>query len=242
MKKIFTVLAALFCSATLFAQPHMNVTIQNTHLWRGEEVASGFVMTTEFYVADSKDKFRVGFWGGANCTGQYKEFNYWASYTARNLYLAVADTYNFSTYATYNNEEFFNYIPSQTGRFLDAKIKYSIGKKSPVLLSWSTVVFGRDRDASNSYNRYSTFCSVEYPIYKKDDWRVDTRVGAAFALNNIDNSANFYGDKGGIVEASLKVSNKIRIGKYEIPVSLLMMWNPQSNHGYMQFCSRIVSF
>ncbi len=243
MKKLITTIAALTCSVMLFAQePHMNATIQNMHLWRGGEVAAGAVLTTELYYTDSQERLKVGFWGGANSVGEYKEFNYWASYTIGNFEVALSDTYNFSTYATYNNQDFFNYSPTSTGRFLDATLRYKIGEKSPLTLSWSTVLFGRDRDSSNSQNRYSTFCSAEYPIYKQQGWRVDAGVGAAFALKNIDNSANFYGEKSGIVEATLKVSNSIKINDYQIPVYMLMMWNPQSNQAYMQLCTRVISF
>ncbi|MFI3292720.1 MAG: hypothetical protein SNG27_04640 [Rikenellaceae bacterium] len=242
MKNFIATIVSIFCLSGLFAQPHMNASIQNMHLWRGGEVADGIVVTTELFYTDSHEHWKVGFWGGTNSTGDYKEFNYTASYTTNNLQIALSDTYNFSTYATYNYEEFFNYIPSETGRFLDLTINYSIGKKNPLTLKWATVLFGRDRDAENRSNRYSTFCSAEYPIYKNGDWKVDAGVGAAFALKNIDNSANFYGDKAGIVEATLKVSNVIKINNYEMPIYMLMMWNPQADEAHMQLCIQVINF
>ncbi len=242
MKKLFTLLLTLLCTTHIFAQPHMSATLQNMHLWRGGEVADGFVLTTDMYYSASQDRLKVGFWGGMNSVGEYKEFNYYANYTLGNFYVALADTYNFSTYATYNNEEFFNYTAAETGRFLDATIRYSLGKKSPLRLSWSTVIFGRDRDAENSGNRYSTFFNIEYPIYQKESWQIDASLGTAFALREIGDSSNFYGEKAGIVEATLKVSNKITISNYEIPVYMLMMWNPQSNNAYMQLCAQILRF
>ncbi len=242
MKNFIATFVALLCFGVLSAQPHMNVSIQNMHLWRGGEVADGMVITTELYYADASERFKIGFWGGSNTAGEYKEFNYFASCTLGNLHLALADTYNFSEYADYNNKEFFNYSSRETGRFLDARVKYTISDNVPILLGWSTVIFGRDRDVSNSGNRYSTFCSISYPIYNQNHWRVDARVGGAFALDNIDHSANFYGSQAGIVEASLKVSNRIKIKNYEIPLYLLMMWNPQSNQAYMQLYMQVINF
>ncbi len=220
----------------------MSATIQNMHLWRGGEVADGLVLTTDLHYSAMQERLKVGFWGGANGVGEYKEFNYYASYSVGRLSLTLCDTYNFSSYATYNNEEFFNYSPSETGRFLDASLRYRVSDEYPLLISWSTVLFGRDRDASNSENRYSTFVSLEYPIYRNDGWQFDAGVGGAFALNNIDNSANFYGDRGGIVELTLKVSNSIKINERELPLYMLMMWNPQSDKAYMQLCAQILRF
>ncbi len=242
MKRIFTLITALLFTTGLLAQPHMSATIQNMHLWRGGLVADGIVLTTDAHYAMVGESLKIGFWGGTNSVGEYKEFNYYASYQLGNFTFALSDTYNFSTYATYNNQEFFNYSPSHTGRFLDASIKYRIGDESPLVLTWATVVFGRDRDASNSANRYSTFCSAEYQIYKKGNWIVDIGLGEAFALRDLDNSANFFGEKSGIVEATMKVSNKVVVGKYEIPVHMEMMWNPQSDAAYMQFCAEVVRF
>lgn len=242
MKNLFTTIAAIFCSTVLFADPHMNASIQNVHLWRGGEVADGFVLTSELYYSDSQERLKIGFWGGMNSVGEYKEFNNCISYSFDHISLALSDTYNFSTYATYNNKEFFNYKVAQTGRFLDATIKYTLSEKCPLVLGWSTILFGRDRDPMNSYNKYSTFCSAEYPVYRRGNWRIDTSVGAAFALKNIDERANFYGDKSGIVEIAMKVSNRIRIKNYEIPIFMLTMWNPQANSAYMQLSAQVINF
>ncbi len=216
----------------------MSVNLQNMHLWRGGEVADGFVVTTDvgfdFLSKSTSETLKLGFWGGANSVGEYKEFNFYASYSAKGFSFMLADTYNFSTYATYNNEEFFNYHPSQTGRFLDARLKYRFGESFPLLVGWSTVLFGRDRNADNSRNIFSTYCSVEYPIYTQDSWRIDAGVGAAFALAQSGNKPNFYGDESGVVQATLKVSNSVNIGTYKLPVFVLAMWNPQSNKGYLQ--------
>ncbi len=242
MKRLFVFVAALFCSVELFAEPHMSATIQNMHLWRGGEVADGVVLTTDVCYANKSEHFKIGFWGGTNSTGEYKEFDYYMSYSTDNFSVTLFDTYNFSTYATYNNKEFFNYKVAETGRFIDATFKYNFGEKFPLGVSWATVIFGRDRDVTNSHNRYSTFCSAEYPVYKQGCWQIDTGIGAAFALNNIDDSANFYSDKAGVVEITIKVSKSLVIKQYQIPVSVMAMWNPQTDSAYLQLSIQAITF
>ncbi|MFR9669550.1 MAG: hypothetical protein SNJ33_07370 [Rikenellaceae bacterium] len=242
MRHLTALVIALSLNLPLFAQLGASATIQNMHLWRGGEVADGFVLTTDLSITSKDEHFTLGVWGGMNAVGEYKEFNYYAVYRTGGFSLTLADTYNFSTYATYNNEEFFNYRPSQTGRFLDAAIRYQFGDKFPLELTYATVVFGRDRDEANEKNIYSAYCAAEYTLYNREGWQVDLGAGAAFALHNPGSSANFYGEKGGVVEATLRVSYLLELRSYSIPTSFLAMWNPQSNQAYLQLSVQLLTF
>ncbi len=236
MKHILFILTLLLTTATLNikAQPTMSANLQNMHLWRGGEVADGMVLTADVGFSALNKNLKFGFWGGANSVGVYKEFNYYASYSVKGLSFTLVDTYNFSEGAAYNNKEFFNYNAAETGRFLDATLKYKFNDNFPLTLSWSTVLFGRDRDASNSKNLYSTFCNIEYSVYRYEDWVVDLGVGGAFALAGGDDSPNFFGTGAGIVQTTAKISNKIDLLGYELPVFIMAMWNPQADKGYLQ--------
>lgn len=180
-------------AAKLMAQFHMDARLATNHLWRGMEVADGIVLTGDVSYTLFAGIVNVGFWGGTNTKGTYKEFNNHLSLHYKGLSLAFWDTYNFSDGATYNNKEFFNYKARSTGRFLDATLSYRFGQKLPLLLSWSTILFGRDRNEDNSANKYSTFCYAEYPVYNKDKWQLDAGVGGAFALNRAGSKSHFYG-------------------------------------------------
>ncbi len=219
----------------------MSVDIQNMHLWRGMEVADGVVVTTDISISDSKDRFTVGMWGGMNSTGSYKEFDYYFSYTHNRVKFLLWDIYNFSPNAEYNNSDIFNYKPDRSGRFIDATISYTVSNKFPLLLSWSTIIFGRDRDEDNQENRYSTYCSMEYPIYRYDKWRCDVSVGGGFALNT-SNGVNFYSEKGGVLEAKIKLTYDLKIRNHTMPISTAVMWNPQSGDGFMQLGVQLFSF
>ncbi len=234
-------LLCLLLPISIHAQVHFNTDIQNMHLWRGIQVANGLVVISNISITDVKSHFKIGLWGGTNTAGTYKEFNYYASYSHNGFSLSFCDTYNFSDGAAYNNKEFFNYSAHETGRFLDALASYRFQGKYPLLISWSTILFGRDRNISNTSNKYSSYYYAEYPVYKKDNWRVDLGIGGAFALKEGGDNAHFYGKHPGIIEVNLKISRNIILGNYTIPVSILSMWNPEENRANFQVALTLVS-
>lgn len=240
-KTLFSIIFSLSVAAS-YAELNMSANLQTNHLWRGGEVADGLVVTYDASVTPCKSNLTVGVWGATNGQGTYKEFNYYAEYNKGGFTASLWDIYNFSEYATYNNEEFFNYNGASTGRFLDATVAYRFDGAFPIKLSWSTVLFGRDRNSENSANRYSTFCYAEYPIYDKESWRVDAGVGGVFALKPQGESANFYGDRAGIAHISLAVKHDVVINKYHIPITMTALWNPISNNSYLQLAAQLFSF
>lgn len=225
------------------AQLHLKANIQNNHLWRGMEVADGIVLLTDLSCSVLNDHVVLGLWGGCNSQGSYKEFNHYLSLKNKGWSLSLWDTYNFSPGATYNNHQYWNYSAHSTGRFLDATLAYASANASfPLTLSWSTVIFGRDRSSDNTHQKYSTFLYAEYPIYRKDEWNVQIGAGAAFALNSAGEESHFYGTGAGIVHASLQVSRNLQLGRYSLPVYARCMWNPQSELSYFQLGIEAIHF
>lgn len=240
---IFTALVLGFGPFTnAFAQLGMKASLCNNHLWRGMEVSDGCVLTADAFYTTPNGLFTLGLWGGTNTQGTYKEFNHHLSLQKNGFQLALWDTYNFSPGATYNNREYFNYSARTTGRFLDATFSYRFQSKIPLLLSWSTIVFGRDRNADNTANKYSTFVYAEYPVYQNQEWRGDTGVGGAFALHRAGDSTHFFGTTEGIVHVSLRVSRTLKLGGYPLPLHAEGMWNPQSDKAYFQIGAQLFSF
>lgn len=242
-KSLVIVLLMGACLGNAQAQFHLKAKIQNNHLWRGMEVSDGVVLLTDLSYTMAHDHVTVGLWGGTNSEGSYKEFNHYLNLKAGGWSLALWDTYNFSPGANYNNHQYWNYSARSTGRFLDATLAYHFDeKKFPLTLSWSTVIFGRDRSSDNEHQKYSTFVYAEYPVYKKDGWKVDAGVGGAFALNKAGEDAHFFGTTTGIVHVSLQASHDLKIGKYTIPVYAKGMWNPQSDKAYFQLGAEVIHF
>ena len=164
VRKIFTIAVLAFIMVNARSQVHMNTTLQNMILWRGIEVADGLILSSDLSVSDPSGRFTAGFLGGANTKGSYKELSQYIIYTHGRFQIKAIDTYNFSPGATYNNKEFFNYKPDETGRFVDLMVNYTGDRKFPLELSFSTLVYGRDRDLDNSKNIYSSFVYVGYTI------------------------------------------------------------------------------
>lgn len=219
----------------------LNVNIANNHLWRGIEVSDGFVLTSSLSIHDKNDHIRLGVWSGTNTSGDYKELNYFAEFKAGGWKLAIWDTYNYSPNATYNNREFFNYSARTTGRFLDAILSYNAGKRFPLTLSWSTVVFGRDRNADNTANKYSTYIYAAYPVVNNSQWRIDLGCGGTFALNPAGDNSTFYSDGAGIIHTELRVSRNLRITKnYKLPIHASVVWNPKCDRAFFQLGATIL--
>lgn len=247
LHSLFGLLLSVLSYGTASAQLHLKAHLQNMHLWRGMEVTDGFVLTTDLSVTDRNGHFRAGVWGGVNMNGSYKEFNHYVSYTYRCLSMAIWDTYNFSPGAPYNNREYFNYKARETGRFIDATLSYTGSGKLPLSVSWSTIVYGRDRDERNARQRYSTFVYTEYPVYNKGAWEVKPGIGAAFAftpgkdIQGESTTAHFYGDTAGIVHISLTTTYRLTAFKHSFPLTVMGLWNPQSSKGYLQIGIQLLS-
>ncbi|WP_455671425.1 hypothetical protein [Phocaeicola sp.] len=248
LKIIIAASAWIFAWCKVDAQVNFALDFQTMHLWRGMEVADGVVLTSDLNVTDRQKRFCFGLWGGMNTQASYKEFDYYLSYTKGNFKFSLWDIYNFSPDADYNNKEAFNYKASETGRFIDATVAYRWSDKFPLSLNWSTIVFGRDRNRANESNRYSTFVYAEYPFWQKGGWDISAGIGGAFAIcpgkdetgNRI--RENFYGDTAGIVHLNLKAVYRLSVCQMDFPITLLTMWNPQSNDAFFQVGVRVLEF
>lgn len=228
-------------------KPEFSLNMMNSHLWRGIEVEDGLIFTPDFSIADPSKHFRVGIWGAFNTDGSFKEFDYYLKFEHNGFHTYIWDVYNFSPGADYNNEEFFNYKARSTGRFVDVTVGYTFNKL-PLTLNWSTIIFGRDRDALNNKNRYSTFVIAEYCIYKDTKWKFEGGLGGAFALHKGKNeegkttSKNFFGDKPGIVQVNLKTIYNLTVLKHEMPIYLNLMMNPLHDTGFIQLGVELLRF
>lgn len=241
MKKLLIVTLIIIGNSLSYSQKlHSALQFRNSHLWRGIEVSSGLIYTGDLHL-DGKN-FYGGFWAGGNFDGSYKEFDNYVGYKNKHLAVELWDVYNFSPGATYNNKEFFNYNASETGRFWDLKAFYTVSEKVPLILSFNTIIFGRDRNLDNTENKYSSFISAEYPVYKKEDLEVRGRVGYGFALNHAGEKSNFFAKRDGFNEISLIVSKSFTIAGYKLPVGIWGTWNPIGNNAYLQFSVQAYSF
>ena len=209
--------------------------LKNNHLWRGYEISTEAAFATNIFVATKDKSFMLGVWGGAGLSGNYKELDYYTSYSTSGFTVALWDIYNFSPGAAYNNTNVFEYRAKETGRFIDLSVGYQFQGNFPLSASWATIVYGRDRDTANENNRFSTFVTLGYPIIKNRLVNLDLSCSGAFALNPEENTdAHFYANDAGIVMVALTASKNIKLGSYNLPVSVMGMWNPVNKNTNIQ--------
>ncbi|MCC8154139.1 MAG: hypothetical protein LIP01_07945 [Tannerellaceae bacterium] len=209
--------------------------LKTKHLWRGIQVSNSALAAVDLGLRTKDQSFGVGVWTGASFDGDFREFDYYISYSKNGFSAALWDIYNFSPGATYNNEEVFNYKAHETGHFVDLSVGYRFQGEFPLFLGWATIIHGRDRGSENRKNLYSTYVSADYPVLR--DRRVDVSLGlaGAFALDKEGGtSANFYGHKAGIVNINVTAYKRVKLGSFVLPVSAMVMWNPVENHANLQ--------
>lgn len=243
-RSIFIAFASLFLSVGVFAQSEekeyspvdISLQLKTKHLWRGIQVSNEALAAADLTFQDKSGSFKAGVWGGAGFAGNFKEFDYFASYSKSGFTIALWDIYNF---ANDNKRErnLFNYNKYTTGHFIDLSVAYQLQGSFPLSLSWATIIQGCDLDQLNpeSDNRYSTYVTLGYPVIRNKAVDLDLGIGGAFALNPAKGSdVHFYGDKPGIVNLNATASKKVQLGSYTLPVSVMAMWNPLMKHGNIQ--------
>ena len=179
--------------------------------------------------------------------GSYKELSQYIIYTHGRFQIKAIDTYNFSPGATYNNKEFFNYKPDETGRFIDLMLNYTGDRKISAGVEPLYTCL-RSRQGSGQQQEHILqfrICGLYHLIYQNEKLRVGPGIGTAFALRNSRNESGemvnrtMYAESAGITQVSLNVIYKLRVMKYEIPLTVMTYWNPKSNQGFfytgMQF-------
>lgn len=244
IRNIILSLIALALSTAAFGQKlHLNGTLQNMHLWRGLQVADGGVLAADLSLGLANDSFKIGLWGGSDFTGDYKEFDYYLSYSTHGFTVALWDIFNFSPDLPYS-KNIFNYNKRSTSHFLDLSLGYNFeaSLKIPLRLTWATNIAGRDLNALDE-NRFSTWVYAEYSVFRNEHWTVDLGVGGTFALNysSQDRSENFYGTNN-INQISLRTTYNLQLGRFAMPVFAHAMWNPDLKDGFLQVGINLFAF
>lgn len=223
-----------------YAPVEVHLQFKSGYFWRGLTISDvPFVLASANFV--SKDgNFKLGARGSNSFNGTYKQFDYFASYKYKKLRFVVYDIYNYSTYLA-PKADLFDYNAATTRHFVDATIGYTISKKFPMDISWSTIVFGRDRDAlpgdirepdkdpvRNGKNRYSTYVQLSY-TYQVNGIKLEFFIGGVFALNGQQNT--FFSDKPGIATIGFNATKQFKFGSYTLPITASPTWNTLKNTG-----------
>lgn len=242
------------------------IELKNAHIWRGLDVTHNFLIDGDARLTDKSKTFALGIWGATSFTKDFREFDYYVGFYKKGFSVEVWDVFNFSEQNAYNPitnpggynvDKAFDYSAHGTGHFVDVRLAYQFPKSFPLKLGWSTIVYGRDRarftDITTnreyfSKSRYSTFVEASYPILKGNIVDVNVGIAGAFALksakiNGEKVKGHFYGESGGIVDINLTVTKDLQLGKnYNLPISLMAVWNPEANKTYLQMAFQVLKF
>ena len=207
----------------------INLQIRSMYIWRGFKVSNAPITDVDMHYNLTKDKaLRVGVWGGASFTGDYKEFDYFVSYSKNNYSFSIWDVNNFSDYP---DADLFSYNPKNTSHFIDVRAGYKFGDAFPLSVDWTTIILGRDThvkangDLSNSYSNYA---ELGYRLFKEGSTELHVFVGGGFAFGR---DKNFYGDKPNIVNAGLTINKDLILFNYHMPIAATAMFNPEKKYG-----------
>lgn len=213
------------------------------HLWRGLQVADGGVLSADLNVGFLDDGLKVGLWGGTDFTGDYKEFDYYASYTVAGFTVAVWDIYNYSPDLPYS-KDIFNYNKYSTSHFLDLSVAYNFDTllKVPLRVSWATDLCGPRPESGGQQPLFDLpLCRVQRLPRRALDG--GCRSGRHVCLQP---------RRGGrrcellwlrrVNQISLKTTYKLRIKRFEMPLFAHAMWNPDQRQGYLQVGVNLFAF
>jgi hypothetical protein len=215
-----------------------DVQLRNQYLWRGFRVSDNPIIDADLHYYLTKDKaLAIGFWGGTDFAGKYKEFNYYISYTKPHFDLYIWDANNIS-----NNPhaDIFNYNRTSTTHAVDVRATYHVGSSFPLSINWDTFIIGKDIHVATDgtvSNNYSNYVELDYRISKTSTTQAHLFVGGGFAFQRKE---NFYGSKPNIVNTGITLNKTLEIYHYHIPVAATAMFNPEQKYGAIQIVVDVI--
>jgi hypothetical protein len=210
---------------------NVNLQVRSLYLWRGFKVSNAPITDVDMHYNTRNGSFTAGVWGGTGLTGDYKEFDYYVSYTRSGFTVSVWDINNFTDYDSAN---LFNYNPATTSHFIDVTVGYQFKDPFPLSINWSTIVQGRDtyvKTNGDLANVYSNYVVLDYRLWKEKSTDLHIFAGGGFAFGR---EKNFYGSKPNIVNTGITINKDLVAFNYHLPVSATAMVSPEHKYGAIQ--------
>ena len=197
----------------------LNPSLTSRHYWRGIMVSRSVNIETDLILKNRN--FTFGAWGGYALDNTYSEFNFHLGYNITpQLTFLLWDLYASRDRQSIDDYDYFDFDVKTTNHLYDASLIYSFGKKLPLTIALSTMVWGRDLDENNNQN-YSTYLEFNYGV-NVEKMKLTCFVG----MNMFDNGA--YAKKTNLVNVGVKAVKKVKIGELTIPVWSTVAINPDS--------------
>ncbi len=228
INKYLITFVLILSTITVTAQGKFDVHVQfaTMHYWRGLRVSEGPVMTTT--VGYFSKSFSAFVFSGVSFTGNYTEVDPVINYTHKNFSITLLDVDNFSGLTPVN---YFDYNRKTTNHFIDLSASY---KFSFMDISWATILYGNDRIAATSKQRYSTYVEIGVPI-KVKNFSVRPFIASAFTLSSEAETMLYSNNKGfSVVNVGFEVNKTLTFKKHSFPINATLGFNPALNQASVQ--------
>lgn len=193
--------------------------LTSKYVWRGIEYGNApVIFGTLNYSYKGLSIFATG---GYAFNGKHSEVDLGLSYSHKWLTLGLSDYYFPS--ASGENDKYFNFKNSETRHSVEFYATVA-PEKVPLWLTVSTYVYGADKDL-NGEQAFSSYLELGYSHSFNEHHTLALSVGA-----NLNKSFyTSYEDGFNVTNITLKYSTAIPFGKFNLPVSGSLIFNPYTN-------------
>lgn len=230
MKKYISILLALFCITTAYAQTKKqspkvkaNLTFMSQHMWRG--IPSGTAPAIEPSVTWTHKGLSLNVWAAYAIDNSYTEVDFIVSYKYKNFEIGLSDFYcpvpNTTT-------AFSNTKQGETEHQLDAHILYRFLPKKQLKVMLAVAVWGADWDKKLSQlplggytyeQRYSTYLEASYDFKLSNGMTISPEIG-------FTPFEGMYANKAMLYNYGITLNKAIAFGKsYKLPTSYKLVYN-----------------
>lgn len=238
MKRVVFALVCFIMTLTAFAQNNedkklkadVGLTFTSRHYWRGIPVSSAPCF--EGSLALTNGNFTIGYWGGYAFDNTYSEFDIFGSYSIGNFTFSFIDLYvisdedNLGSY--HPDQKYWDWNRETTSHNIDLTASYNFGEKFPLTLSYSTMVWGADRDEEGK-QRFSNYLEAKYPVNLAENTSIEMFCGMT-----LNDKPGAYGDGMGVVNIGITSTRVIKASeKIQFPITATIAMNPQKEIGFL---------
>lgn len=195
------------------------------YMWRGIEYGTSPV----FFPMLSYDYkgFNVYAMGGYAINGSHQEVDLGISYNYKWLTIGINDYY-YPT-AVGERDDYFVFKNRKTGHSVEA-VATLVPQSFPVYLTLSSYMFGADKKPSGD-QAFSSYAEIGYVSQFKGGNVMTVLVG-------VELNKGFYTDyekNFSVCNIAAKYATSIPFGKYKLPVSASLVFNPYKEKAYFTF-------
>lgn len=195
--------------------------VVSSYVWRGATASAA--PNIQPTASLNWKNFTMGVWGSFDLQGEYKEVDFFLTYSLKDLSLTLTD-YNWGF-----QEKYFMYKKARTEHILEAALSYGGSEAFPLKMTVATMFYGQDKKpADPSKNAYSTYAEFSYAIGS-----VTPFVGATF-------DEGMYGTGAGVVNVGVTATKEVKISSdYSLPLFCTFAVNPRKEDVFLVFGLRL---